>query len=72
MGAAAANAFGARANQMFNPNNVPNMSGTQLQTNSANNDDPMEKLSKLKKMLDAGLIEKVEYDAKKSEILSSM
>ena len=72
MGAAAANAFGAMANQMFNPNNVPNMSGTQLQTNSANNDDPMEKLSKLKKMLDAGLIEQAEYDSKKSEILSSM
>ena len=72
MGAAAANAFGAMANQMFNPNNVPNMGGTQLQTNSANNDDPMEKLSKLKKMLDAGLIEQAEYDSKKSEILSSM
>ena len=34
--------------------------------------DPMEKLSNLKKMLDAGLIERSEYDAKKSEILSAM
>ena len=71
IGAAAANAFGAMANQMFNPNIAPNMSGTQ-QTNSTTTDDPIEKLSKLKKMLDAGLIEQAEYDAKKSEILSSM
>lgn len=34
--------------------------------------DPMEVLSKLKKMLDAGLIEQAEYDAKKAEILSKM
>ena len=49
IGAAAANAFGAMANQMFNPNIAPNMSGTQ-QINSTTTDDPMEKLSKLKKM----------------------
>lgn len=35
-------------------------------------DDPMEVLSKLKKMLDAGLIEQAEYDAKKAEILSRL
>ena len=35
-------------------------------------EDPMEKLAKLKKMLDAGLIEQAEYDAKKAEILSRM
>lgn len=42
--------------------------------NAANsgNEDPMEVLGKLKKMLDAGLIEQAEYDAKKSEILSRM
>lgn len=34
--------------------------------------DPMETLGKLKKMLDAGLIEQSEYDAKKAEILSRM
>ena len=34
--------------------------------------DPMEVLGKLKKMLDAGLIEQAEYDAKKAEILSRM
>ena len=75
MGAAAANAFGVMANQMFNPNLAPNMAGSQqpqASASSVNADDPMEKLSKLKKMLDAGLIEQSEYDAKKSEILSSM
>lgn len=35
-------------------------------------EDPMEILSKLKRMLDAGLIEQAEYDAKKSEILNRM
>jgi hypothetical protein len=35
-------------------------------------DDPMAKLQKLKAMLDAGLIEKDEYDATKSRILASM
>lgn len=35
-------------------------------------EDPMEVLGKLKKMLDAGLIEQTEYDAKKAEILSRM
>ena len=35
-------------------------------------DDPMESLGKLKKLLDAGLIEQSEYDAKKTEILSRL
>lgn len=39
---------------------------------NANAEDPMEVLGKLKKMLDAGLIEQAEYDAKKAEILSRM
>lgn len=70
MGMATANAFGEIANQMFNSNTVPTMQNA-VQNNSVN-DDPMEKLSKLKKMLDAGLIEQSEYDAKKAEILSAM
>ena len=41
-------------------------SGTQC------SEDPMETLGKLKKMLDAGLIEQAEYDAKKAEVLSRM
>lgn len=35
-------------------------------------EDPVEVLAKLKRMLDAGLIEQSEYDAKKAEILSRM
>jgi len=34
--------------------------------------DPVEQLGKLKQMLDAGLIEQAEYDAKKTEILGRM
>lgn len=41
-------------------------------TPAGNAEDPMEVLGKLKKLLDAGLIEQAEYDAKKSEILSRM
>ena len=39
---------------------------------SSSQEDPMEVLGKLKRMLDAGLIEQAEYDAKKAEILSRM
>ncbi len=35
-------------------------------------EDPMATLAKLKQLLDAGLIEQTEYDAKKAEILSRM
>jgi hypothetical protein len=35
-------------------------------------EDPIEVLGKLKKMLDAGLIEQFEFDAKKAEILAKM
>ncbi len=35
-------------------------------------EDPMEALAKLKKLLDAGLVEQAEYDAKKAEILSRL
>jgi membrane protease subunit (stomatin/prohibitin family) len=63
--------------QSTNPTqNAP--SGRFTQKNSAsvtptvNAEDPMETLGKLKKLLDAGLIEQAEYDAKKTEILSRM
>ena len=73
MGAAAASAFGNMANQMFNPNVAPNMQPQANNTAAPQSaEDPIEKLSKLKKMLDAGLIEQSEYDAKKVEILSAM
>lgn len=41
-------------------------------SNTVVSDDPMEVLDKLKKLLDAGLIEQSEYDSKKREILSRM
>ena len=41
-------------------------------TPAGNAEDPMETLGKLKKLLDAGLIEQAEYDAKKAEILSRL
>lgn len=46
-----------------------NASQTQQQQDKEN---PMEVLGKLKQMLDAGLIEQAEYDAKKTEVLSRM
>ena len=39
---------------------------------NTNAEDPIEVLGKLKKMLDADLIDQAEYDAKKAEILSRM
>ena len=51
--------------------NTPSKDATNsTQTTPA--EDPIEVLSKLKKMLDAGLIEQAEYDAKKQEILKRM
>lgn len=75
MGAAVANAVGTMAKQMFNPSDssvVVNGQTSQSTQARGSLDDPMEKLSKLKKMLDAGLIEQSEYDAKKSEILNML
>lgn len=66
-GGAAANVLGTMANQMLNSNIPVGQDPT-----SVSAEDPMEKLAKLKKMLDAGLIEQFEYDAKKSEILSTL
>lgn len=66
MGAAAGNAFGNMANQMFNT--APGMN----QPQSTTSEDPMEKLAKLKKMLDAGLIEQADFDSKKAEILANI
>lgn len=59
MGFGAAGAFNTMAQQTFTPT-------------KSDTDDPMQVLTKLKQMLDAGLIEQSEYDAKKAEILSRM
>lgn len=64
MGMAAGGAFGQMAGNVF---------ATQPATQpAAQANDPMATLTKLKQMLDAGLIEQAEYDAKKAEILSQM
>lgn len=84
MGIGAAGTFGSIAQQVFAP--VQNGFAPQQPTApaaapsgrftqksaAAPAEDPMEVLGKLKKMLDAGLIEQAEYDAKKAEILSRM
>lgn len=51
---------------------APKGSGAAQPSTQSPAEDPMETLSKLKKMLDAGLIEQAEYDAKKAEVLSRM
>lgn len=88
MGIGAGGAFSSMAQQMFAPiTNVNNQSNPSFssfscrfqQSDDNHNDvidaqkqDPVEILSSLKRMLDAGLIEQSEYDAKKAEILEKM
>lgn len=87
MGIGAVGAFGNAAQQAFSPvqnglatqqpTNQPQSTASSPQANTApvdnaKADDPIELLGKLKKLLDAGLIEQAEYDAKKAEILSRM
>lgn len=66
MGVAAGNTLGSMANQMFS--NVSEMS----QQSTVVSEDPIEKLAKLKKMLDAGLINQTDFDSKKAEILENI
>ena len=85
LGAAAGGVFGNMASQMFSPmqqstpSTAPKPSGRfnqkTVEANPATGgsiDDPVSTLKKLKDMLDLGLIEQTEYDAKKTEILSRM
>lgn len=51
---------------------APKGSGATQPSPQSSEEDPMETLAKLKKMLDAGLIEQSEYDAKKTEVLGRM
>lgn len=51
---------------------APKGAGAPQSGSQSSAEDPMETLGKLKKMLDAGLIEQGEYDTKKAEILSRM
>ena len=85
MGMAAGGMFGNMAQQMFSPMQqqqpqaAPQPSGRFTQksaeTSAAPNAtaaDPIATLKKLKEMLELGLIEQAEYDAKKTEIMSRM
>ena len=86
MGMAAGGIFGNLANQMLapmqqqaSPVTPPQPSGrfnqksTQPSSEPSNGtDDPVSSLKKLKEMLDLGLIEQAEFDAKKAEIMSRM
>lgn len=77
MGIGAASAFGTMAQQIFAPvtnapAGAPQTAAPAPQPAAQQESDPIEVLGKLKKMLDAGLIEQAEYDSKKAEILSKM
>lgn len=86
IGAAAGGVFNNMAQQMFAPMNseqsVPyhqapsgrfqHKSSIPDNKSQQNDEDQIEILSKLKKMLDLGLIEQSEYDSKKNEVLSRM
>jgi membrane protease subunit (stomatin/prohibitin family) len=87
MGMAAGGIFSGMAQQMFSPlqpavptHAAPAPSGrfvtksAEGETASASGgaDDPVATLKKLKEMLDLGLIEQAEFDAKKTEIMNRM
>ena len=87
MGMAAGSVFAGMAQQMFNPMQpqapaqptTPQPSGRFSQRSadaspapSNGTDDPVASLRRLKEMLDLGLIEQAEFDAKKAEIMSRM
>ena len=56
----------------FAPKNTNVHSAEQSAPVQSSSEDPVEVLGKLKKMLDAGLIDQSEYDMKKAEILKRM
>jgi len=86
MGVAAGGVFGSMAQQMFTPmqhqtpqSAAPQPSGrftqqsaNMQQTTNVATDDPVATLKKLKDMLELGLIEQSEFDAKKAEIMNRM
>ena len=83
MGMAAGNALRAMAGQLFSAaaagspaspaaDAAPSAVPSPEKTAPAGSADPVEALGKLKKLLDAGLIEQSEYDEKKKEILSRL
>lgn len=74
MGMMAGSMFGSMAGQVFQP--VGQMFAQQQAAQPVQQtpvaEDPVAMLEKLKKMLDAGLIQQEEYDAKKAEILARL
>ena len=85
MGMAAGNVFAGMAQQMFAPMQpqapvqpaAPGTSGRFTQKSAETSpassvNDPVTTLKKLKDMLDLGLIEQAEFDAKKAEIMSRL
>lgn len=70
MGMMAGSMFGEMAGQVLQPMRQQYNPGVQSNQEEPKVADPMEALTKLKQLLDAGLIEQSEYDAKKTEILS--
>ena len=86
MGMAAGGIFSGMSQQMFNPMQPqapppppPAATGRfvtkpaeEAPAQAQNNEDPVAVLKKLKQMLDLGLIEQAEFDAKKAEIMSRM
>jgi len=84
MGIAAGGIFGNMAQQMFSPMQQPQQSvapqpsgrftqkSADVTPASSSADDPVASLKKLKEMLDLGLIEQAEFDAKKAEIMNRM
>ena len=67
VGVATGSAFGQMANQMITP-----ITNSTAVSSEGSSDDVVEILTKLKRMLDGGLIEQIEYDEKKKEILARM
>ena len=77
MGMAAGGVFGSMAQQMINPMQQPLSSSppqppVETGDNQSSAYDPVAALKKLKEMLDLGLIEQAEFDAKKTEIMGKM
>lgn len=78
MGMAAGSVFGGMAQQMFAPMpqaappRTPPPAGQPPAAGAAAAEDPVATLKKLKEMLDLGLIEQAEFNAKKTEIMSRM
>jgi len=77
MGVAASGIFGNMAQQMFTPIQQQATSPAASQpsgrfTQKSPDNDPVAALKKLKEMLDLGLIEQIEFDTKKAEIMSRM